>query len=421
MATGKHAAVSPSGAHKWYSCAAAPAMELYAQAESKTPWAAAEGTAGGYIAEVLLKEGRFTIPQHYYAKLLHVYVPNDGSECELIFSDNVTRSDYSTGTCINVTDELLDMVGKYLANLADYKGHDGMLLIEEPLEISEITGEPGAKGTPDALILRGAELQIHDLKLGRKAANMAQLEVYACAAYQCYSSMFLIDKVVLAIHQPRIDFYPVKEYSAECMDNLVEDVSTQAKAASALIGKTVDDLKPHCTPGDHCSEGYCKARNFCTPLRDMIQKTVFENPKDAIPGTDANSLSRLASIVPMIKGWCAAIEEELNNRVLGGGKVPGFKIVRGYAGPRKWSDDAEAEAKFRELKIPEEVYVDFKLKSPTSMEALCKAGAITKDEWKAVQQLVARAPGKPIVVPDSDRRDAIDPVEATADDFEDLN
>jgi len=87
----------------------------------------------------------------------------------------------------------------------------GVLLVEERLPISHITGEADAYGTSDALRLLPTELIVIDLKLGANprnrvsAENNPQLGIYGLAAFDHYSFVYDFQSVRLVIVQPRLD------------------------------------------------------------------------------------------------------------------------------------------------------------------------------------------------------------------------
>jgi hypothetical protein len=109
---------------------------------------------------------------------------------------------------VSVDHAMVAAVQKYL----DFVRHlPGLLLVEERLPISHITGEPDAYGTSDAVRLLASEIIVIDLKLGANprnrvsAENNPQLSIYGLAAFDHYSFVYDFQSVRLMIVQPRLD------------------------------------------------------------------------------------------------------------------------------------------------------------------------------------------------------------------------
>ena len=114
--------------------------------------------------------------------------------------------------------------------------------------------------------------------------------------------------------------------------------------------------------------------------------------------------------------FCLAVRAETERRLFAGVEVPGFKLVEGKRGHRKWVNPDEAELQLRSMRLKVEEMFELKLISPTTAEKLAKAGTIGPRQWKKLQEQYAQSQGKPSVAPASDKRPALT-VAATADDF----
>jgi hypothetical protein len=131
----------------------------------------------------------------------------------------------------------------------------------------------------------------------------------------------------------------------------------------------------------------------------------------------ANSLSIAMAAVPLVEDWCKAVRARLEAELLAGKPVPGFKLVQGRNGARKWADEKTAEAALKKMKLKVEEMYDLKLITPPAAEKLAKAGTIGPKQWPSLQGLIVQKPGPPSVAPESDKRPAYSP----ADDFETIN
>ena len=97
-----------------------------------------------------------------------------------------------------------------------------------------------------------------------------------------------------------------------------------------------------------------------------------------------------------------------------GGSVPGYKLVEGKQGNRKWSDELTVlRYLIAEGGCSEEDITETKLLSPSAMEK-----AIGKKKVAELPDVyITRAPGQPTVVPETDKRPAYN----RADDFDSLD
>lgn len=411
---GKHALLSPSGANKWVACAAAPAAERDAPPDSINIYSA-EGTAAHFLASECLDQGGFALGD---CKGLFIYVGNqvDGGEATW----EPTEKGYSYK--FPVTSDMVGHVDKYLASLKEFVGEDGLLMVEQRLNIEPITGEKDAGGTSDAIVIRGSELQVHDLKYGMKdvdAYENKQLLIYAAAALEEYGFMYEIDTVTLVIHQPRkfdnpsVHTMPIAEFEL-----LVEPI----KVAAAVALKVLDDDEDYMRfafAGNHCSDSYCKARHDCPVLLREVQEATKE-AGDFLEVTEAglidttddsffHRLGELAAKVPMVEAWCKDIMSRVTEEVLvKGNKVPGFKAVMGKKGNRSWtSEEAFAEV-VKGMRIKRETVFVEKPVSPAVLDTLKKDGVVTEDHWKRFQKVVTWADAKPTIAPASDKRPEVE-------------
>lgn len=398
----KHATLSPSGSVKWLNCAGAPAMEApFPDTGSEY---SKEGTAAHALAAMALMDAR---------------------HCAVYIGRRIDVSPHETR---EVTADMARDVQVYVDNIWQYVDEPGVgntMLVEQQVPIGHITGEEGATGTADVIILTadGEELQLHDLKFGRgmevDAERNTQLMLYALGALEIVAPLgYEPKRIRLVIHQPRIKQAP-SEW--DCTIGELEAFRLHAKLKAEACGREGAPL----TPGAHCDKGFCKARATCPALAKFVQDQVgaeFEDlderaARDAGDCT-ADNLSRKMQAIDLIESWCKAVRAEVERRLLAGAPVPGYKLVQGRAGARAWSDSTMVEEYLRKtvrLKV-EEAY-DLKLISPTSAEKLVKAGSIKPKQWTRLQELISRSEGKPSVAPESDKRPAIE-VKPVIDEFE---
>jgi len=292
----------------------------------------------------------------------------------------------------------------------------GVLMVEQRLPIQAITGEEGAHGTSDVVILTADELIVVDLKYGRGVAVEAdenpQLQIYALAAYNEFSLVGDFKTVRMVIHQPRLG--AVSEWT-QTVEELVAFGRVVAGAAKDTVVNK-DTLFPT-TKG--CK--FCKAQATCPALRkDVLDCFETIKPKPHTPGVeDAGLLAEAMGKADLIEGWLKAIRAEVETRLFAGVPVPGYKVVQGKRGNRAWGDKAVAEALLKSMRVPHDQMYDYSVISPTSADKLAKAEVIGPRQWPKVQALITQSEGRPSVAPESDKRPAL-VMSAVADDFADM-
>lgn len=400
-----HAKLSPSGAHRWMACPGSVVLEAeYPDSSSR---AAAEGTLAHTIASECLINN--THPSTY-----------------LSTTHTVDGFDFTVGQ------DMVDHVADYVKLVREY-AEGGTLLVERRVSIGHLTGEAGATGTSDAIILKGNEIIVIDLKYGMgvkvDALNNPQLMMYALGAFHDYDMVDDFDTVTMVIHQPRLNH--VSEFVLPLQELLnfgydVNGAANHVRLAQSLDLTAGDDISDgFFTPGEKQCK-FCKAKATCPALKAEVAETVSASPlsdfADLIPQeinmeTSDNYLPVAMSKVDLIEQWCKAVRAETERRLLAGQPVTGYKLVEGRLGNRDWKDPQAVEDIFKKTyRLRDDQAYDFKLISPTKAEKLFKENP---KRWASLQEQITRAEGKPSVAPVTDKRPAMD-IKPVMDDFRDL-
>lgn len=107
---------------------------------------------------------------------------------------------------------------------------------------------------------------------------------------------------------------------------------------------------------------------------------------------------------PLVTLWLKRVKDHALSTMLEGGEVPGYKLVEGRPGNRKWTDELQVAKALQDAGYKEEEYTTTSILSPAGMDkALGKARAA-----ELLGGLVDRAPGAPTIAPESDKRPTYD-------------
>lgn len=384
MGATAHALLSPSAAHRWINCTAAPRLE--ADVEDKGSEFAAEGTlAHAYCAQKL--KAFLGLPTEDEAK--EIAELNDR---------------YHTGEMDEYTDTYKTIVlEKY--NAARAKTKDALLLIETRLDFSEYV--PDAFGTADAIIIADGTMEVIDFKYGKgvkvSAEDNPQMKIYALGAYEKFSFEYKIDRVRMTIIQPRIENFSEWELSVSELMAWTDSVLTP-KAQQAYKGDGPQ------VPGDWCQ--FCKVKSSCRALTQKCIEAAKNHPDPKLISPDELA----ADVLPMlatVKTWLAGVEDYALQQALSGVQLAGWKVVEGRSVRKITDQDSAALALNKAGYKTTEIYKPQELRTITDLEKLTG-----KKQFAAIcGDFIEKPQGKPTLAPESDKRPAIDPL---ADDFKDV-
>ncbi len=378
-----HAVLSPSSAHRWMACAAAPAME--SKMPESTSVYAAEGTKAHAIAAGLL---------------------DPANEMESI-----------TVMMMDLTDDDLKAIQDYV-EFVDEETKGGIREIERSTDISKSTGEVGAKGTIDCAALVGNTLKIIDLKFGMgvkvDAIENPQLMLYALGAIDEFGLYDEIKSVELIIHQPRLNHVSRWAISLSDLEAFKEKALGCAKRCFEVMDKDLIDSSYFGPCEKACR--FCRAKAFCPALKNAVVnvlETQEAKPMSVRPveSFDNATLAYALTHLEMIEGWCKSVRETANERLNRGEDIPGFKLVAGRKGVRKWTNE-ETAASILESLVGEKAFTK-KVITPTQADKLRKAKAIDAESWPELADLITQTDGAPCCVPATDPRPALLPTTFT--------
>ena len=357
-----HAVLSASGSHRWLQCLPSARLEL--EFKDNETSAAAEGTAAHALCEHKLK------------KALHM-------------RSKRPVSDYNTDEMEEHSDAYVEFVLEQLA-LAKQSCKDPLVLIEQHLDFSCYV--PQGFGTGDCIIIADKKLHIIDFKYGMgvlvDAVENPQMKLYALGALEIYDSLYDIEEVSMTIFQPRRENISTWTISAEELINWAEN-ELRPKAKMAYNGEG------EYLPGEWCT--FCRAAVKCRARADeklKLAQSEFKLPPLLTDSEIEEVLSKLSDITK----WANEIMAYATDAAVNHGKVwDGFKIVEGRSVRKYKDEDSVAEA------AKANGYKDIYRQNLITLTEMQKLMGRTKFE-EILGDLIYKPPGKPTLVPLSDKR-----------------
>lgn len=305
-----------------------------------------------------------------------------------------------------------ELLNEYINFVLD-EARGNVLMVERSVPVGKITGEAGAVGTADAIVLKDDLLHVIDLKWGAgvpvDAEGNRQLSIYAMAALDELTGDTGIRRVRMTIVQPRVgDGRPRSwEISVDELAAARAEIRKHAKTAMQMAAGIIDPV--FCPSKAACQ--FCKARGCCKHFAaDALSAAGIEPPFDSMeqPMTPAER-GRLLDAVPTVEAWLKAFTDESLKLALDGSMPDGYKLVRGRPGIRKWTDEEAAEKKLAGMKVAKADRTVSRVISPTAAQKLVKAKKLSEAQWAKLEALVTRSEGSLALAPESDKRPAVEP------------
>lgn len=272
----------------------------------------------------------------------------------------------------------------------------------------EADGTPQG-GTADCVIfdLESDVLTVVDLKTGQQPvyANDGQLAIYALGAWHTLLEPAGLSpkRVCLVIVQPRINHIDEAELHFEDLLAFGDEVKLAAELA-------MHPEAPLVAGPQQCR--WCDAKGFCTAAADLTFASLPETLDPAPATVEAIPDDRLADILSkadFVEQFLSAVRAEGLRRLETGGALPGWKLVAGKRGARKWVNPDEVEAYLaKSVRLKQSDFTKTELLSPAALEkALVKSGLLSPRQWARVQENITQSEGSVGIAPVSDKRPAL--------------
>lgn len=395
----KHSLLSPSGAYQWLACT--PSALLGRQFPDQPSPAAEEGTLAHEVCEVKLRHYFQTVE---FGKRKFNSVLKKLKEHEL-WQEEMT----------GYTDEYLD----YVKSLAMRFSSEPVVDIERRVNldayIPHLPDEGPASGCADCILIGGGVLHVIDFKYGKSpegrvsAEGNPQMLLYALGTYEAYKILYRFDTVRLSIVQPRL---PDGISEWECTVDEMLRFGEFVKGRAALAIKGEGEFKP-----DPKTCRYCRARTRCRARADENVRLAFSQDLGKKPPLIGNGeIGRYLEQGAGVAKWLSELQEAALMECLAGREVPGWKAVEGRKS-RDWMDAEGAFIKLQENGIPEAVLWE---RRPLTLAQIEKSIGKTMFQ-ELVGDMVVKKSGKPTLVPESDKREAITNKVTAAEAFKEEN
>ena len=372
----EHAYLSASSSHRWLNCP--PSVKLCEGMEDKPSVFAQEGTDCHELCAYLVSTA------------LGEDIP-----------DPTANLTYYSAEMQNCAEEYRNFVLELLED-AKKLCSDPKVYIEQRLDFSRWV-EHGF-GTGDCVIVSDDILQIVDYKHGLgvlvSADHNTQMMCYALGALELFDDLYDITTIKMTIFQPRRSNVSTWSITKE---ELLEWADTVLRPTAALAYEGKGEFKA----GNHCQ--FCKAKATCRKRAEynlQLAKYDFVMP-DTLEDSE---IAVILSQVDQLVSWANDIKAYALTQAQNGTHYDGFKVVEGRKVRKFTDDDMVAE------KVKAAGYDPYekKLLGVTAMTSL-----LGKKQFnELLGDLVVMPAGKPTLVPESDKRPAIN---TAIDDFKEEN
>ena len=365
----RHAYLSASAIHRWLACP--PSAKLCAEEPDYGSEYAMQGTCAHELSQYLLEKAL-------------------GRPC-VDPTENLSYYDAEMQEC---AEGYRDFVLEQIAE-AKKSCRDPLICVEQVLDFSKWV-EHGF-GTGDCVIVADGTLHIIDLKYGvgvlvHAKAN-SQLMCYALGALDTFGDLYEIHRIRLSIYQPRRENVDSWELDAtELLDWAENVLKPAAKLAYAGDGEF--------HAGEHCV--FCKIKASCRKRAEYALELAKEELKEPAKLTEEEIATLLPKVETLVS-WAEDLKAFALKSALKGVSYPGWKLAEGRS-VRRFRDERKV------AEIVSAAGYDPYEKKLLGITAMTKQlGKKRFDEL--LKDYVVKPQGKPVLVPDNDKRPAFNAAE----------
>ena len=376
----EHALLSASAAARWLTCPpSAVAAEAYPNVDTEFT---KEGTLAHEVAEAVanMVDPRGSWDLYEHLRVRHG-CDTEMIDCALSYRDYVEEQK---------------------------KDNNALVLLEQRVDFSPWV--PDGFGTCDCIIIHGDTLTIIDYKYGQgvtvSAKDNPQMKLYALGALNDFGIAYDVTKVEMHIFQPRIN-----NISADSLT--VDELTEWAEKTVKPIAQKAAKGKGTYKPSEHCK--FCPHAGKCRALTKLCTEYVETHSlRVAVPVLAPHEVAEVLAMEPLISLWLKRVKDQAMTTLLNGGEVPGYKVVEGRAGLRKWSDELKVVETLKAAGFAWDEITKTELLSPAAMDK-----AIGKKKVaELLPDFIERAQGAPVIAPEADKRPVYNRLAEAQKDFE---
>lgn len=366
----KHAYLSASASHRWLACP--PSAKLCASIPDQASEYAQQGSDCHELCAYLVE------------KALGRDVPDP--------TESLTYYDAEMQNC---AEEYRNYVLEQIEAAKEFC-KDPQVMIEQRLDFSRWV-ENGF-GTGDCVIVADEVLQIIDYKHGLgvlvsagddEHGGNSQMMCYALGALEVFGDIYDINHIKMTIFQPRRENISTYTISRDDLLKWADEVLAPT-AQLAYVGE--GEFKAD----DHCQ--FCKVKATCRKRAEYnleLAKYDFEMPATL----DNTEIAAILEKVDEMISWGNDIKEYALKQAQSGVHFEGWKVVEGRSN-RKYTDEKAVAFKVKDAGFDP---YEKKLLGVTAMSTLLGK----KKFEELLGELIYKPPGKPALVPESDKRPAM--------------
>lgn len=385
-----HALLSASGSHRWLECT--PSACLEEKLPNKSSVYAEEGTFAHELAALIAMYFLGQISEKDYENQLAELKKND------YYSYDMHEH------CVDYAKLIVEKRDK-LKELS--KDGEVTVMIEAQIKYDEWA--PEGFGTADCLILAEGFLEVVDFKYGKgkrvDAFGNPQMRMYTLGSYQTYGLVYNVENITMTIFQPRIANGITSDEIT--IEELLKWGNNVVKPRALLAFAGQGDFKPS---SETCK--FCKAKASCRARAEENLK-LFDDAPDTLLLTPDEAGEILAK-ADDIENWLSELKEHVQQTLIEGKPVKGWKIVQGCSN-RKYSDtDKVVKAMVAAGYDEASLYKPKELIGITQMEK----DFGKKNVAKVLDGLLIKPAGKPTLAPADDSRPEYKPQEELLKEFD---
>ena len=361
----KHAVLSASSSERWLNCP--PSARLCEAYEDKGSDYAAEGTDAHILCEYRLKQA-LGIPAEDPIENLSWY-NEEMEECAAGYAAYVV--------------ELLETAKQTCS--------DPVVMIEQRVDFSRWVQE--GFGTADCILIADGVLNIVDYKHGKgvevSAEGNTQLSLYSLGALEIFDGIYDIDRVCVHIFQPR---------KSNVVSSMMDKADLYQWADTELTEKAqlAYEGQGSFSCGEWCR--FCKAKAECRERAEAnlaLARYEFQSPALL----DDEEIADILGKVDALTAWASDVKEYALQQAISGKEWTGWKLVEGRSN-RKYTSEAAVAT------TVEGAGFDPYERKVLGVTAMQKMLGKTRFE-ELLAPYIEKPQGKPTLVPESDKRPAM--------------